>query len=92
VLQAFGQVADTLKALEHDGNLLAAQQTALGKAVQSVRLQRISYGGGGTGLISLLDAQRQYQQVLLGYVRAQTQRYQDSIGLLVAMRGGWPTA
>ena len=89
VLLAFGQVADVLKALEHDGNLLAAQQAALDKAVQSARLQRISYGGGGTGLLSLLDAQRQYQQALLGYTRAQTQRYQDSIQLLVAMGGGW---
>jgi NodT family efflux transporter outer membrane factor (OMF) lipoprotein len=89
VLQAFGQVADILKALEHDGNLLAAQQTALDMAAQSVRLQRISYSGGGTGLLSLLDAQRQYQQALVGHVRAQTQRYQDSIELFVAMGGGW---
>lgn len=89
VLQALGQVADILKALEHDGNLLAAQQSALDRAAQSVRLQRISYSGGGTGLLSLLDAQRQYQGALLGYVRAQTQRYQDSMQLLVAMGGGW---
>jgi NodT family efflux transporter outer membrane factor (OMF) lipoprotein len=89
VLEAFGQVADVLKALEHDGNLLAAQQTALEMATQSVRLQRISYGSGGTGLLSLLDAQRQYQQARVGYVQAQTQRYQHSIELLVAMGGGW---
>jgi outer membrane protein TolC len=54
-----------------------------------VRLQRISYTQGGTGLLNLLDAQRQYQQVRLGYVRAQAQRYQDTIQLLVAMGGGW---
>ena len=89
VLQALGQVADILKALEHDGDLLAAQQTALDMAAQSVRLQRISYSSGGTGLLSLLDAQRQYQGALLGYVRVQTQRYQDSMQLLVAMGGGW---
>ena len=89
VLQALGQVADILKALEHDGNLLAAQSTALDMAAQSVRLQRISYSSGGTGLLSLLDAQRQYQGALLGYVRAQAQRYQDSMQLLVAMGGGW---
>jgi NodT family efflux transporter outer membrane factor (OMF) lipoprotein len=89
VLQAFGQVANILMALEHDGDLIAAQQAALDKAVQSARLQRVSYSGGGTGLLSLLDAQRQYQQALLGYVRAQTLRYQDSIQLFVAMGGGW---
>jgi outer membrane protein TolC len=68
---------------------LAAQQHALDLASESVRLQRISYAGGGTGLLNLVDAQRQYQQALLGYVRAEAQRYQDTIQLLVAMGGGW---
>jgi outer membrane protein TolC len=58
-------------------------------AAESVRLQRISYTRGGTGLINLLDAQRQYQQALLGYSRAQAKRYQDTTQLLVAMGGGW---
>jgi hypothetical protein len=37
----------------------------------------------------LLDAQRQYQQAQLGYVRAEAQRYQDTVQLFVAMGGGW---
>jgi NodT family efflux transporter outer membrane factor (OMF) lipoprotein len=89
VLQAFGQVADLLAALTHDADLLTAQQHALDVASQSVRLQRLNYGNGGSGIIALLDAQRQYQQALLGYVRAQSQRYQDTVQLLVAMGGGW---
>jgi NodT family efflux transporter outer membrane factor (OMF) lipoprotein len=91
VLQAFGQVADVLQALSNDAHLLAAQQHALDLASESVRLQRISYTRGGTGLLNLLDAQRQYQQARLGFVRAQAQRYQDTIQLLVAMGGGWWT-
>jgi NodT family efflux transporter outer membrane factor (OMF) lipoprotein len=89
VLQAFGQVADILQALSHDASLLSAQRRALEMASESVRLQRISYTRGGTGLINLLDAQRQYQQALLGYTRAQAMRYQDTTQLLVAMGGGW---
>jgi NodT family efflux transporter outer membrane factor (OMF) lipoprotein len=89
VLTAFGQVADLLQALSHDAQLLAAQQRALDTASESVRLQRINYSNGGTGILNLLDAQRQYQQALLGYVRAQAQRYQDTVQLLVAMGGGW---
>jgi NodT family efflux transporter outer membrane factor (OMF) lipoprotein len=89
VLLAFGQIADILQALTNDANLLTAQQHALDMASESVRLQRISYTRGGTGLLNLLDAQRQYQQARLGYVRAQAQRYQDTIQLLVAMGGGW---
>ena len=89
VLQAFGQVADVLQALDHDTQLLAAQQRALDLSSESVRLQRISYAGGGTGILDLLDAQRQYQQARLGYVRAGAQRYRDAIQLLAAMGGGW---
>lgn len=89
VLLAFAQVADSLQALSNDAHLLAAQQRALDTASESVRLQRISYTRGGTGLLNLLDAQRQYQQARLGFVRAQGQRYQDTIQLLVAMGGGW---
>ena len=89
VLRAFGQVADILQALTHDTNLLAAQGHALSMASEAVRLQQISYGSGGSGVIGLLDAQRQYQQAQLGYVRAEAQRYQDTVQLLVAMGGGW---
>jgi NodT family efflux transporter outer membrane factor (OMF) lipoprotein len=88
-LRAFGQVADILQALTHDTNLLVAQQHALSMASEAVRLQRVSYGSGGSGIIGLLDAQRQYQQAQLGYVRAEAQRYQDTVQLLVAMGGGW---
>jgi NodT family efflux transporter outer membrane factor (OMF) lipoprotein len=89
VLQAFGQIADILQALTHDAHLLATQQHALEMASEAVRLQRISYSRGGTGILNLLDAQRQYQQALLAYTRAQAMRYQDTTQLLVAMGGGW---
>jgi len=89
VLSAFGQVADILTALAHDADLVAAEQQALDTASESVRLQRRSYTGGGTGILNLLDAQRQRDQALLGYVRAQAQRYEDTVQLLVAMGGGW---
>jgi outer membrane protein TolC len=89
VVQAFGQVADLLQALVHDADLLTAQKHALDTASESVRLQRISYGAGSTGVLGLLEAQRQYQQARLGYVRAEAQRYLDTAQLLVAM-GGTP--
>lgn len=88
VSQAFGQVADALEALVHDTNLLAAQKRALDMASESERLQRINYGSGGVGILNLLDAQRQYQQARLGYIRAEAQRHQDTVRLLVAMGGG----
>jgi NodT family efflux transporter outer membrane factor (OMF) lipoprotein len=89
VLQAFEQVADILQAVAHDEKLLASQSRALAAASEAIRLQRINYANGGTGILNLLDAQRQYQQAQLNYIRAKAQRYQDTIQLLVAMGGGW---
>lgn len=89
VLRAFEQVADILRALGHDGALVAAQQTSLASASESLRLQTINYRDGGTGLLALVDAQRQYQQARLGYARALAARYRDTARLLVSMGGGW---
>jgi outer membrane protein TolC len=92
VLAAFQQVADVMAALAHDSDLLAAQQQALTTALDSVNLQRFNYSHGGTGLINLLDAQRQYQRALQGFIRADAQRYLDAAALLVAMGRGWSEA
>jgi NodT family efflux transporter outer membrane factor (OMF) lipoprotein len=89
VLRAFEQVADVLQALAHDADLLSAQKRALDMASEAVRLQQINYAKGGAGIINLLDTQRLYQQARQGYVRADAQRYVDTIQLLVAMGGGW---
>jgi NodT family efflux transporter outer membrane factor (OMF) lipoprotein len=89
VLRAFGQVADSLRALDHDADMLGAEQRSLASAAESARLQRINYQKGGTGLIVLVDAQRQYQQARLGYARALAARYQDTARLLMTMGGGW---
>ena len=89
VLQSFGQVADSLQALNHDADMLAAQQRAQDLASQSVSLERIKYKRGGSGLLDLLYAQRQDAEARLGQARAQAQRYQDTAALLAAMGGGW---
>ena len=89
VLQAFGQVADTLDALAHDADLVAAQRHALDVADESLALARLSYEAGKSDVLQLLDSQRLDQQARLGYARAQTQRFQDTTQLFVAMGGGW---
>lgn len=88
VLTAFGQVADTLRALQHDAELVNIQKRALAVARESLDLQRMSYGAGKTDLLLLLNAQRNYQQALQGYLQAVGQRYLDTAGLFVAMGGG----
>jgi NodT family efflux transporter outer membrane factor (OMF) lipoprotein len=89
VLTSFGQVADVLQALSHDGELLEAEHRALDSAEESLRLTRTTYSYGNVGILQVLDAQRLAEQARLGYVRAQAQRYLDTVQLLTAMGGGW---
>ena len=89
VLSAFGQVADSLRALEHDEDRVAAFRHALRIAGDSLALQRISYAAGKTTVLQLIDAERTYSQVMLGMASAQVQQFEDAANLLVAVGGGW---
>jgi NodT family efflux transporter outer membrane factor (OMF) lipoprotein len=90
VLESFGQVADVLDALSQDARTLAAQTRALAVAQSSLELSRESYSAGNTGILQVLDAQRQRQQAQLGFVRAQAQQYLDTTQLFLALGGGTP--
>jgi NodT family efflux transporter outer membrane factor (OMF) lipoprotein len=90
VLEAFGQVADTLEALNHDAEQLDAQDKAQQAAQSGLDLARASYSEGNTGVLQVLDAERSYQQARLGYVRAAGQRYLDTVQLFLALGGGSP--
>jgi len=87
VLAAFGQVADSLEALDHDAELLDAQAHAQSAARENVDLTRRSYNEGNVGVLQVLDAERLYQNARLGYVRAQAQRYMDTVQLFLALGG-----
>jgi len=87
VLQAFGQVADALTALSHDSDLNAEQQRAFDTAHASLTLARKSFQAGETTLLQVQDAERQMAQAELGLIRAQSQRYQDTATLFVALGG-----
>lgn len=90
VLTAFGQVADTLEALDHDAEQLRGQTRAQDAARDYLDLTRMSYHEGNVGVLQVLDAQRLYQQARLGYVKAQAQRYLDTARLYLALGGGGP--
>jgi len=87
VLAAFGQVADSLEALDHDAEQLDAQAHAESAARENVDLTRKSYNEGNVGVLQVLDAERLYQNARLGYVRAQAQRYMDTVQLFLALGG-----
>ena len=87
VVTSLGQVADVLQAVRHDAEDDAAQNRALAAATTSLRLNRDAYRCGETGILQVLEAERAYQQALLGHIRAQTARYLDATQLAVALGG-----
>jgi NodT family efflux transporter outer membrane factor (OMF) lipoprotein len=90
VLEAFGQVADMLEAMDHDAEQLSAQAQAQQAAQSNLDLARASYREGNAGILQILDAERSYQQARLGYVRAVAQRYLDTVQLFLALGGTSP--
>jgi NodT family efflux transporter outer membrane factor (OMF) lipoprotein len=89
VLTAFQNVADSLRALQLDAATLKAQQAALHAASDTLDLARGQYRFGAITYITLLNAQRSYQQALLAVVQAQAARYADTAALFQSLGGGW---
>ena len=87
VLVAFGQIADTLRALEHDAELLEAQRHAVTTSEASLKLSQEAYAAGRGSLLQVLDSQRLFSQAVLGYARAKGQRYLDTVLLFQTMGG-----
>lgn len=89
VLQAFKNVADTLRAIEADAREMRAQKQAETAAYANLYLVKQQFYLGGVSYLSLLDAQRQYQQTRISLVQAEASRYADTAALFQALGGGW---
>jgi NodT family efflux transporter outer membrane factor (OMF) lipoprotein len=88
VVQAFGQVADLMQALVHDEEALAAEAKARDAATASMRLARAAYRDGASGILPVIDAERQFKTARLAYVRADAMRYVHTVQLFVATGSG----
>jgi len=89
VLNAFLNVANTLRALDSDAQTLSAQALAEGLARESLDLVTRQYQLGAVSYLGLLDAQRSYAQTRIALVQAQAARYADTAALFQALGGGW---
>jgi NodT family efflux transporter outer membrane factor (OMF) lipoprotein len=89
VLTAFEQVADTLRALDHDAKILAAQDEALSTAAQASHLVQANYEAGIAAYLDVLVADTQFHQAQLADLQAIATRYQDTVALFAALGGGW---
>jgi NodT family efflux transporter outer membrane factor (OMF) lipoprotein len=89
VIAAFQNVADTLLALKVDAESVSAQLAAERASSQNLEIAQNRFQSGATSLLTLLDAQRTYQQARVALIQAQANRYADTAALFVALGGGW---
>ena len=89
VLQAFQDVADTLRALDTDARTLKAQAEAETAARDALELTREQFQLGAVSYLSLLNAERQYHLAQVILIQAQGTRYADTAALFQALGGGW---
>jgi len=89
VLSAFAQVADSLKALEHDAEALQAEVEVKRAAGEALKLLQANYRAGLVNYLAVLTADVQYHETSIVYLQAVAQRYQDTVALFVALGGGW---
>ena len=89
VLNAFQNVADTLRALDADTQTLNAQAQVESISKEALDLSTKQYQLGATSYLALLDAQRTYQQALVNLIAAKATRYADTAALFQSLGGGW---
>ena len=89
VIRACQNVADALRALQADADALVAQSAAERSAFASLDLARRQYQLGAIDYLTLLNAQRTWQQARIGLVQAEANRYADTAALFQALGGGW---
>ena len=87
VLNAFGQVADALQALEHDGDAWSLAGRSLELAAHRAELAGKERDAGNSGLVPLLMAQRNARLIRLDLIAAQARRLQD-LAILCQRLGG----
>ncbi|AOI95354.1 efflux transporter outer membrane subunit [Burkholderia sp. LA-2-3-30-S1-D2] len=89
VLLALQQVADAMRAVEHDAAELEARDTAAREAAAGNAIAGDRYAAGGISTFALLDAQRQALQTALDRTRAQADRLADTAALFQSLAGNW---
>ena len=89
VIGAFQNVADTLYAVEHDADALAADTTAVQAAEKALGIAQARVRLGSTAGASVLGIQQNYQAAVISLAQAEANRLTDTVMLYQALGGGW---
>lgn len=89
VINAFQNVADTLKAIKSDAIALQTANNAEQAALTSLNISQRQLKLGDSSTIELMINQLTYQQAKLNLIQAQANRLADTVALFQALGGGW---
>lgn len=89
VLQAFREVADVLRGLEHNAHALKAATAAAISARETLDLVRKRYAMGAASYPEVLTAQQVLESSRMDLCAAQAQRLLDTVAFYSSMGGGW---
>lgn len=89
IINAFQNVADTLKAIKFDAIALKAHEKATRAALRSLSISRQQLLLGDSSELAILQNQQLYQQAVMNLIQAQANRLSDTAALYQALGGGW---
>jgi len=89
VINAFQNVADTLKSIQLDANVLRAAKNAEQAAHKSLTFARRQLILGDNSILLILNTEQLYHQARLNLIQAQANRLSDTAALFQALGGGW---
>ena len=89
VLNAFLNVANTLRAIDTDADAVTANADAERLANEALGLVERQYELGAVSYLASLDAQRTYLSTRVALVQARAARFTDTAALFQALGGGW---
>jgi NodT family efflux transporter outer membrane factor (OMF) lipoprotein len=89
VVNAFQNVADSLRAIQNDADTLKAAREFEKAAKISLDLTQQQLQTGQANILLLLTAQQSYETAVLQVVQAQAARVSDTAALFQALGGGW---
>jgi NodT family efflux transporter outer membrane factor (OMF) lipoprotein len=89
VIKAFQNVSDALRALQADADDLVAQDAAERSAFASLDLARRQFHADTIDYVTVLIAERAWQQARINRIQAEGNRYADTAALFQALGGGW---
>ena len=89
IINAFQNVADTLKAIKSDAIALRAAHKAALATLKNLTISRRQLALGDSSSLAILINEQMYQQAKLNLIQAQANRLSDTVALFQALGGGW---